>query len=92
MAKSGPGKFERCGDVRLAEVLYGMSLDGDLEDQIGETGEGPGWHGLLVHRSRVYILSEDSQGFFTYTLFTSPHRAATAWAAVRQRMLQGHGG
>ena len=65
--KRYPGKFEGCADDRLAEVLYSISQDGCDED-CGDVNES-GWYGLILHRNHGYIVSEDSQGFFSYDYY-----------------------
>lgn len=65
--KTRPGKFEGCGDSRLAEVLF--STDTDMD--IGSVSE-LGWYGLIVHRDHAYIVNEDHYGFFSYSRHTIP--------------------
>ena len=62
--KRYPGKFEACDDDRLAEVLSGL----DCNEDCGEA-DTTGWYGLILHRDHGYIVSEDSQGFFSYDYY-----------------------
>ena len=66
--KRYPGKFEGCADDRLAEVLYQIAMDG-CDSDCGDVSES-GWYGLILHRGHGYIVSEDSQGFFTYDYYS----------------------
>ena len=65
-------KFEKCKDPVLGRVLYKVVLDEDCEDELGDR-DGFGWYGWIVNRNNrnltSYIVSEDSQGFFTYEEF-----------------------
>ena len=78
--KRYPGKFEACDDDRLAEVLYSISQDG-CDDSCGEA-EYFGWYGLILHRDHGYIVSEDSQGFFDYTRYSSKDAAQSTFDAI----------
>jgi hypothetical protein len=76
----GPGKFEACDSLKLAEYLYGLTGESGLDDEMGEV-DGLGWYGLYLYdgsdageaagATDCYILAEDSQGFFTYETFDS---------------------
>jgi len=78
--KRYPGKFEGCADDRLAEVLYSISQDG-CDDSCGEA-EYFGWYGLILRRGHGYIVSEDSQGFFDYTCYSSRAAAQSAFDTI----------
>lgn len=65
MRKRYPGKFERCDDDRLAEVLYSITMNG-CDADCGDV-QTTGWYGLILHRDHGYIVSEDGNGFFDYT-------------------------
>jgi hypothetical protein len=65
---NNPGKFEACNDQILGEYLHGLSLDGCLDNELGDV-EDFGWYGLLIdigENKKSYIISEDNNGFFTY--------------------------
>lgn len=70
----GPGKFEGNHDVRLAKVLYALSLDGEFDDQIGSVDEGY-WIGFIGR----FVCQEDSQGFFTYDVFDTSDEAQASF-------------
>jgi hypothetical protein len=78
--KPGPGKFEGCGDERLAEVLYDITMDGCTAD-CGDV-ETTGWFGLIVHRDHGYIVSEDSQGFFDYAYYETKEETQKAYDRI----------
>lgn len=63
-----PGKFEGNEDQDLAERLYANVRDGSMDDQFGSVDE-LGWYGLVAdyenEDDRLYIVEEDSNGFFT---------------------------
>ena len=75
--KRCPGKFEACDDDRLAEVLSGLDCDQSCGDV-----QTTGWYGLILHRDHGYIVSEDSQGFFDYTRYSSKDAAQSAFDAI----------
>jgi hypothetical protein len=75
--KRYPGKFEACDDDRLAEVLSGL----DCNEDCGEA-DTTGWYGLILHRDHGYIVSEDSQGFFDYTRYSSKDAAQSTFDAI----------
>lgn len=58
----GPGKFEGCYDLRIAEALNEGTLEGWCDEQTGSIDENGYWVGLVGR----FIVSEDSQGFFDY--------------------------
>ena len=73
-----PGKFEGNPSRRLAEALYNVVGQGFEDDSLGSV-EDFGWYGIIrrphatfrtsdgfVTDGIGYILSEDSQGFFSY--------------------------
>lgn len=78
--RPGPGQFQACASLKLAEYLHGLSLDSSLADALGEV-DGFGWYGLVIYdgsdeaeaagATDCYVLNEDSQGFFTYETFDS---------------------
>jgi len=75
--KRYPGKFEGCTDDRLAEVLSGL----DCDESCGDV-QTTGWYGLILHRDHGYIVSEDSQGFFDYTRYSSKDAAQSTFDAI----------
>ena len=75
--KRYPGKFEACDDDRLADVLSGL----DCDEECGSVDE-LGWYGLILHRNHGYIVSEDSQGFFDYTRYSSKDAAQATFDAI----------
>jgi hypothetical protein len=81
-----PGKYEACPDQALGEHLHHLSLDGCLDGELGDV-EGFGWYGLILNvpglgRMKSYIINEDAQGFFTYTVYDTKDAAATAWDGI----------
>lgn len=67
--KPGPGKFEGNHDARLAQVLYGYSMDSsDVEEIVSDDSfNNPDlFMGIIRSKVRTYYIEEDSQGFFTY--------------------------
>ena len=75
--KRYPGKFEGCGDDRLAELLYSIVQNGGIDKECGDCQEIGEWYGLIIQRKHAYIVSEDSQGFFDYTYFNTIDEAET---------------
>jgi len=75
--KRYPGKFEACDDDRLADVLSDL----DCDEECGSVDE-LGWYGLILHRDHGYIVSEDSQGFFDYTHYSSKDAAQSTFDAI----------
>jgi hypothetical protein len=71
--KPGPGKFERCEDLEIAERLYAITLDGGADEQ-DEGGGGSAW--WLVADA---IAFEDAEGFFVYRLYASEAEARGVW-------------
>lgn len=72
------GKFEGCQNQALAQKLYELSLDG-CNETLGDV-ENFGWYGLILnHFFSSYIISEDSQGFFSYTQYSKAEEAQKAW-------------
>ena len=63
--KYGPGKFEACADARLGQILYGASLDWDIED-CSPYEDDQTFVGIIESKTRKYYVEEDSNGFFTY--------------------------
>lgn len=73
----GPGKFEACLSLSLAEALYAS----DADEFIGSVDER-GWFGIIrwwASKSRHFIVNEDSQGFFTYREFSDLDDVNTMW-------------
>jgi hypothetical protein len=89
MSERRPGKFEGCDDQDLGEMLYGITQEGGCEAELGD-GQDFGWYGLLVNvesptvSGLSYIVSEDSQGFFDYTEFTTEQLARQAWGKLEK--------
>lgn len=73
----GPGKFEGCHDLRLAEALYEVSLDTSWLDEDYGYGDGGGWFGRIGR----FLVSEDSQGFFDYADYETEDAAHAAFTA-----------
>ena len=96
-----PGKFEGNADEKLAEVLHSLTLDNSWTDtETGNVDENGYWFGLLhfekdehikdetldlfVSRG-TYILTEDSQGFFTYTAYAyRSEESKKAWSDIEE--------
>jgi len=49
------------------EMLNDIAMDGFLDDQCGSVTEDGIWFGLILEHKA--IISEDSQGFFSYEMF-----------------------
>ena len=77
------GKFEGNGDEKLAELLYEASLNGELDEEIGSVDE-LGWYGRFIDRVDLlyYILTEDSQGFFSYQQYATLPELNVAWDEI----------
>ena len=84
--KRYPGKFEGCGDDRLAEVLYQITMDG-CDADCGEA-DTTGWYGLILHRDHGYIVSEDSNGFFDYVYFETGLEAQTEYERIESEIAE----
>ena len=69
-----PGKFEGCHDLRVAEALYAMTLDGSVDDQMGSVDEGM-WSALIGR----FVVIEESQGFFGYEVFPTDEEAKASF-------------
>ena len=78
-----PGKFEGNGSRRLAKALYALAGDG-LSTALGDVQDF-GWYGLILRRAHGYIVHEDSQGFFDYTLFDTVDEAQQVWAELEAK-------
>ena len=67
------GKFEGCTNQDIAQKLHDLSLNG-CDEELGDV-ETFGWHALIGS----YIISEDNQGFFSYTQYDNKVKAREAW-------------
>lgn len=80
-----PGKFEASGP--LGEKLYELSLDGGLEDELGDNSMGETWYGLLLDTGLACapfaILSEDSQGFVEYGAYDTKEKVMRDWERIQ---------
>jgi hypothetical protein len=78
------GKFEGNDDQDLGEALYEITLDGNCDDDLGES-ESFGWYGLILEydNGKSYIVSEDSQGFFDYQEYETTDAAKKHWAKIQ---------
>jgi len=77
----GPGKFEACLSLSLAEALYECTLDSGWDECFG-TVDDVGWHAIIRHyegKSRHFIVKEDTQGFFYYREFSDLEDANLCW-------------
>ena len=72
--KPGPGKFEGNDDLRIARALYTLTLDGQVDDQIGSV-DGGGWIGWIGR----FVCMEDTQGFFGYEVFETSDEAKASF-------------
>ena len=76
-----PGKFEGSGEI--GEKLHSLMVDGSIDEEVGDV-DGFGWYGLIINTgldcAPDVIVSESSQGFFEYTIYSSPREARDAWA------------
>jgi hypothetical protein len=81
-----PGKFEVSGAV--GERLHEMVNDSFHQDEYS-LGDGGGWFGLIINTGLECaphaVLSEDSDGFFTYTTFDTSEEARTEWDKMVER-------
>ncbi len=97
MTKPGPGKFEACESLEIAEFLLGIELDGGENDSIGDV-ETFGFQSLILDANEApydlsnrgpdglqaaYITLEDHYGFYTYVGFDSNEEAKVAWDRIR---------
>lgn len=81
------GKFETCADQDLGERLYGITLDGGCDDELGDA-ETFGWFALILgidtSDPRCFIVSTDAQGFFYYDEYASPSLANNVWSHLER--------
>jgi hypothetical protein len=82
MKKNNPGKFEGCDDQDIGERLHEITMDGCCED-IGDV-ESLGWFAKVDIDNRLFIVSEDSQGFFDYTEYADEDERAEFWAGIEE--------
>lgn len=81
--KSGPGKFEACGNYsKVVEYLY----NGGTDDEIGEC-EHFGWYGRFAGKIKGFgpffaIVSEDSQGFVDVEFYDNEHKLDQWWDKI----------
>lgn len=75
----GPGKFEGNHDLRIARGLYTLTLDGQLDDQLGSVDEGM-WLGWIGR----FVCQEDTQGFFSYEVFDTSDEAKASFLGYGQ--------
>jgi len=78
--KPNLGKFEGCGDDRLAQILYKT----ECNEEMGSVMD-LGWYGLIIHRNHAYIVEEDNFGFFDYTRYESIPDAVAEWKYMGKR-------
>lgn len=84
----GPGKFEACLSLSLAESLYQITPD----EFIGSVDE-LGFYGIIRWydgKSRHFIINEDTQGFFTYREFSDLDDANFMWTELVEQYHAGH--
>ena len=70
----GPGKFEGNADLRIARALYTLTLDGQIDDQLGSVDEGL-WLGWIGQ----FVCQENEQGFFEYEAFDNSDEAKASF-------------
>lgn len=77
MTKPGPGKFETCESLEIAEELYNILGISGQEKDWGDLSGGTGHFIALIPdvNGKSYITDEDEYGFFEYYTFDSPEEA-----------------
>lgn len=87
---SGPGKFEGAYNIRLAEAFYDLTMDGFTDDEAGDVTETGMWAGFFADLTQykikedgqpveAAIVTEDSNGFFSYETFSDRSVAKRIW-------------
>jgi hypothetical protein len=93
----GPGKFEGTFNKNLAQALYDMTMESGQDDEAGDVIEAGMWAGFFADLTEynikqegrpvvAAIVSEDSNGFFDYTPYTSKKDAASDWAKLAKEL------
>jgi len=84
MTKPGPGKFEDCESLEVAEKLYEILGNSGQVKDFGSVVEWP-WHYIaLIHTidGKSYVTDEDQDGFFTYEEFSDAKEANKTYEQV----------
>lgn len=82
----GPGRFEGNDSYEICEALDGLCAKSFFNEQFGTTEEGI-WEALFLHttirdgKARAYIVTEDSNGFFSYKEYSSDEEARSKYLA-----------
>lgn len=91
MTKPGPGKFQGCKSLKVANALYEISLAGDAEDDY--SSEQDGFLALIERNDNdeeldapAYVTRQDAQGFFSYTPYDSHSAARLEWNAIMDQL------
>jgi hypothetical protein len=77
------GKFEGNTDQQLAEYLYDLLGESYEYNNLGDASTF-GFYALFLNvagigKMKSYIVHEDSQGFFSYTIYHTKQSALEAW-------------
>lgn len=82
MTRPGPGKFEGCESLEVAERLYGIVMDSSQDATMGDVEE----YGVVLDLIGDAICTTDQQGFFTYVLFPSEQAAQERWQGLETKL------
>lgn len=85
-----PGKFEGNESEEVAEILYDATLNGMVDEEIGDVQEYGLWtaifRGVKVENGELldaekggYIVEEDERGFFDYMYFDQNNELEEEW-------------
>ena len=75
------GKMEGCESELIANVLYELCGVSGYDEQVGDV-QYNGWYALVRGKRYGFIVSEDSQGFFSYDVFGPDDDIESNWALI----------
>lgn len=86
-----PGKFERNSDPKLAEYLYGLTLEGRQDAEAGDVNQYGFWVALLLNvpgkgRMQSYTLTESDTGFVFYCVHSTVTAAKDTWQRITRQL------
>jgi hypothetical protein len=76
--KRYPGKFEGCSSQKVGEILLNCVGEGYQDEEVGDCSEFGEWLGLIKGKKFWFIVREDEQGFFDYSV-GKPETIQTEW-------------
>ena len=80
-----PGKFEGNESRLIARVLYDLCGVSGYDEQCGDVQE-LGWYALFRGKKYGFIVYEDNNGFFDYTIYDSVREAEQDWRIIEETM------